>query len=314
MVSTQAKVQEAYCGDELLANYSAIQRGSGEAYDCAQCFAQIILLLTLIAHGVYNLCLHPLSNFPGPRRWAISRLPYTRALWQGRLHIKIKEIHDRYGPVVRIAPDELSFIQGKEWYNFATFDIAGRLTLSEDFGCLQEMAYHPWILMVLTHFKASALVMCLRIYSPLDTVLIYFAPGRLLELKERFLSLVRQKIHKRLAQDPSTEKNDFVSAAMMNPKSGGMDKKELEANCILMILAGSETMATALLSATNFLCKNSQVLRKLTDEIRQLGTEEEIRLSKLNHLPYLTAVIRETHRLCPPLSNGPSRVVGPHDA
>jgi hypothetical protein len=368
------------------------------------------LIITCVGLSIYNLLIHPLSRFPGPRLWSLSRLPYTTALWNGRLHIRIKEIHDQYGPVVRIAPDELSFIEPQawpeiytggngnkgfpkhkaysnaqgfeslfdatdenhtrlrkllvnnffstssvnkmehvihsytdlliqrlkrkveesstadlafrrdgcavnmqEWYNFATFDIAGKLTLNEDFGCLEGLSYHPWISMVLTHFKLSCLVMCLRIYSPLDTLLIHLAPASLLRLKDDFLRLVTEKIDRRLSKENPIEHNDFVSAAMKNPKSGGMSRQELEANCILMILAGSETMATSLLSATNFLCKNPDVLWNLTTEIRGFNTEEELKFSQLSSLPYLNAVIRETHRLCPPLSNGPSRVVGPHD-
>lgn len=33
----------------------------------------------------------------------------------GRLPFKIKELHDQYGPVVRIAPDTLSFVDPRIW-------------------------------------------------------------------------------------------------------------------------------------------------------------------------------------------------------
>ncbi|KAL4868462.1 hypothetical protein BDV12DRAFT_209262 [Aspergillus spectabilis] len=35
----------------------------------------------------------------------------------GSHHHRIKGLHDRYGPVVRVAPDELSFIDGKAWHD-----------------------------------------------------------------------------------------------------------------------------------------------------------------------------------------------------
>ncbi|KAM0303436.1 hypothetical protein ACHAO8_011502 [Botrytis cinerea] len=376
----------------------------------------ILVLATCLVVSTYNLYFHPISSYPGPRLWAISRFPYVVSLYRGRLHIDIKEIHNRYGPVVRIAPDELSFIEAsawsgiytggvanqgfikhkaysdaqgfeslfdasdenharlrkllgkrffaaasankqeeviqsysdilikrlkeqvrevpignqaskddkkatesgvinlQEWYNYTTFDIAGKFTPSEDFGCLEGSTYHPWILMVLTHFKMSALVMALRLYTPLDVLFVKFAPARFLRLKHEFLRLTREKFGRRLSKTYPTSQDDFVVAIFNDPKSGGVNRDELEANCILMILAGSETMATSLLSATNFLCKSPQVLQKLTEEIRQYDKEGDLKLTNLNQLPYLNAVIRETHRVCPPLANAPARVVGPGSA
>ena len=62
-----------------------------------------------------NLYRHPLSGFPGPRLWAISRLPYVWTLIKGDLTQRTHELHQRYGPIVRLAPNELSFIDGQAW-------------------------------------------------------------------------------------------------------------------------------------------------------------------------------------------------------
>ncbi|KAI4200445.1 MAG: hypothetical protein LQ350_003893 [Teloschistes chrysophthalmus] len=64
---------------------------------------------------VYSLQFGPLAKYPGPRLWAISRIPYVWNLAKGSLTQRTKELHDRYGPVVRIASNELSFIDGKAW-------------------------------------------------------------------------------------------------------------------------------------------------------------------------------------------------------
>ena len=58
---------------------------------------------------LYNLFFHPLAKFPGPRLWAISRFPYVVALRGGELVRVTKKLHDEYGPIVRIAPNELAF-------------------------------------------------------------------------------------------------------------------------------------------------------------------------------------------------------------
>lgn len=47
--------------------------------------------------------------------WAISRIPYVWNLAKGDLTQRTQELHERYGPVVRLAPNELSFIGGQAW-------------------------------------------------------------------------------------------------------------------------------------------------------------------------------------------------------
>ena len=47
---------------------------------------------------------------PGPWINSISELPAALALMQGEQHIYYRSLHDKYGPVVRVSPNELSFI------------------------------------------------------------------------------------------------------------------------------------------------------------------------------------------------------------
>ncbi|KAL8897404.1 MAG: hypothetical protein Q9192_002597 [Flavoplaca navasiana] len=59
---------------------------------------------------IYNLYFHPLAKFPGPLVWSVARLPFVRAMQTGTLVHQIALFHAKYGPIVRVAPDELSFI------------------------------------------------------------------------------------------------------------------------------------------------------------------------------------------------------------
>lgn len=69
----------------------------------------------------------------------------------------------------------------------------------------------------------------------------------------------------------------------------------------VLIVAGSETTATALTGATYFLTEHPETLRKLTEEIRQrYDSEDEITIQSTAELPYLNAVLQESLRLCPP--------------
>lgn len=65
--------------------------------------------------GLYNIYCHPLRRFPGPKVWAAYKLAYTVRNIQGQLPFKCLEFHRKYGPVVRIAPDELIFSDAKAW-------------------------------------------------------------------------------------------------------------------------------------------------------------------------------------------------------
>ncbi|KAJ5239914.1 hypothetical protein N7468_004533 [Penicillium chermesinum] len=70
------------------------------------------LLGSVVAYGlvalIYRLQIHPLSKFPGPRLAAISGLYEVYfTLTTGSFEEQIEKLHEQYGPVVRITPDEV---------------------------------------------------------------------------------------------------------------------------------------------------------------------------------------------------------------
>ncbi|RAL16419.1 cytochrome P450 [Aspergillus homomorphus CBS 101889] len=75
----------------------------------------LLFVLYLITQVVYNLYLHPLSKYPGPPLWRAFRLPFLLANIQGQLPHRIRDFHARYGDVIRVAPDELSFVDPRAW-------------------------------------------------------------------------------------------------------------------------------------------------------------------------------------------------------
>ncbi|KAL1966235.1 hypothetical protein VTN77DRAFT_4787 [Rasamsonia byssochlamydoides] len=75
----------------------------------------LLLLGGTVGKLVYNLYLHPLRSYPGPYLARATRLYYIYYDLQGVIHLKIKELHDRYGEVVRIAPNELSYNTSQAW-------------------------------------------------------------------------------------------------------------------------------------------------------------------------------------------------------
>lgn len=81
-------------------------------------------LLFVITKSVYNVCFHPLRNYPGPLLARATRLYHMYYDLAGVQHLKQKEWHDKYGEVVRVAPDELSYNSAQAW-----FDICGMFSL-----------------------------------------------------------------------------------------------------------------------------------------------------------------------------------------
>ena len=51
-----------------------------------------------------------MRHYPGPRWWAASRLPWIRSTIKGTIVHDLLALHKQYGPVVRVAPNELSYI------------------------------------------------------------------------------------------------------------------------------------------------------------------------------------------------------------
>ncbi|PWN92576.1 cytochrome P450 [Acaromyces ingoldii] len=58
----------------------------------------------------YAVFLHPLAGVPGPRLAKVTRGWHTYKCFKGQWHQVILDLHEKYGPVVRIAPDEVSFV------------------------------------------------------------------------------------------------------------------------------------------------------------------------------------------------------------
>lgn len=74
--------------------------------------------------ATYNVFFHPLRNIPGPLFSRLSGIPHVLYMRNGHIVKWVQELHNKYGEVVRLAPDEVSFISGETaWpdiYGFRT--------------------------------------------------------------------------------------------------------------------------------------------------------------------------------------------------
>lgn len=311
---------------------------------------------------------------------------------------RIKALHDQYGEVVRIAPDELSFVSGKafsdiygnkdfqknpiwirpqvngfysihgandtdharfrrlfshafsdkarrlqepilqsyvdllmkrldekvaasadskavidvgQWYNFVTFDIMGDLCFGESFHCLEESHYHPWVAILFSNFKAAALAASCRYVPGVDRVLRLMLPKSVTQKRRDHFDMIKARVEHRLRQRGTEQKNiDFMAYILHYNDEKGMTISEIEATLPFVIVAGSETTATALAGITNCLVNHPETLQQLVDEIRGSFTHSaDMTFEAISKLPFLGAVIDEGLRICAPVALGSPRAV-----
>ena len=95
----------------------------------AACFA-----LYTVGVSIYYITLHPLASIPGPKICGITRIPYWLVAVKGEDVKWMKGLHDKYGPVVRFGPTDVSYATAEAWN-----DINGR----KDSEKAQEFSVQP---------------------------------------------------------------------------------------------------------------------------------------------------------------------------
>jgi cytochrome P450 len=76
---------------------------------------------------------HPLYRFPGPRLAAWTNFSFSVWFFSGRQPFKLLELHEKYGPVVRTAPNELSFNTAASWRDIYGTRPGHRTFIKSDF-------------------------------------------------------------------------------------------------------------------------------------------------------------------------------------
>ncbi|CAG8952058.1 hypothetical protein HYFRA_00000794 [Hymenoscyphus fraxineus] len=72
-------------------------------------------LVYFFANVIYNLYFHPLAHFPGP---FLARSTLLWRAWHtmgGKWHFVSRRVHDKYGDIVRVSPNELSCGSLESW-------------------------------------------------------------------------------------------------------------------------------------------------------------------------------------------------------
>ena len=81
-------------------------------------------LLYLCLRTFYRLYFHPLAKFPGPKIVAVSRWYeyYWEVYRSGRFGQKVDRMHQQYGPIVRVGPNEIHVADPSFYESLYNFD------------------------------------------------------------------------------------------------------------------------------------------------------------------------------------------------
>ncbi|KAF2141616.1 uncharacterized protein K452DRAFT_271236 [Aplosporella prunicola CBS 121167] len=92
----------------------------------------LTIALYFIGSCVYNVYFHPLRSFPGPKILAAFSFPRIFTRTKGIDVFYLRQLHDRYGEVVRTGPSELSFTTSHAWKDIYSHSSSGKPILQKD--------------------------------------------------------------------------------------------------------------------------------------------------------------------------------------
>jgi cytochrome P450 len=197
-----------------------------------------------------------------------------------------------------------------KWYNFTTFDIIGDLVFGESFHCLDDGGYHPWVAMIFTSIKVGAQVIGLKKMPLLTWAAAFLVKPEDMRKRIESKKLSKEKTARRVALGPAPNgRKDIMTYILRHNDERGMSATEINGNSDSLIIAGSETTATALSGLTYFIAQHPQALERVNQEIRTaFASEDDITMQNTAQLKYLHACIEEALRMYPPVPEMPPRL------
>ncbi|KAF8846966.1 cytochrome P450 3A17 [Acephala macrosclerotiorum] len=287
---------------------------------------------------LYRLYFHPLSRYPGPTHLAVSGLPqfYYREV-QGTFYKEIRDLHDKHGNIIRVAPNELSIDGSIGWNDAFGHKKVGEVEFKKDIlfyrpadsgngvngSGIQDIFTasredHRRQRRLIAHaFSGSALTEQENLIKGyVDLLMQRFkenvAMGEAFDIVKWYNYTTFDIIGDLAFGDPfhcleTSTMHPWVSMIFSFIKVGS--QMRIIGNSESFIVAGSETTATLLSGLSYYLSRNTTVWRRLTTEIREkFNSEEEITMRSAAALPYLHACLEEGLRIYPPAAMMPPRI------
>ena len=146
---------------------------------------------------------------------------------------------------------------------------------------------------------------CLKLYSPVTRYIVEKTLSSSPNLRKKAHEHWRytsDRVERRLQRTP--ERPDLWTRILFkgDEKGGLLTLDEHKTNAATLMVAGTETTATALSGLTYYLTMNPPLLERLTREIRsEIVSTEGLKLENLARLKYLQACLMEALRMYPPV-------------
>jgi cytochrome P450 len=196
------------------------------------------------------------------------------------------------------------------YYNFATFDILADLAFGHPFGVLARGQYNTFMSRLFSNLWVVSILVGISLTPGLSSTFAFLVRNLNIghQARTKFKQTVKDVVMKRQAED--TDRKDFLGHMMAFTGEKGLSQIELESNAEILIVAGSETSATALAGITFHLLQDRQCLERLQQEVRaRFKSSAEIGPSTALQLPYLKAVFEESMRIYPSAPGGMPRTL-----
>ncbi|KXH35671.1 hypothetical protein CSIM01_05065 [Colletotrichum simmondsii] len=290
-----------------------------------QVAAIISAILCLLAIPViYNVIFHPLARVPGPFLAKFNDFWHAYQLYTNMRHETLCKLHDRYGPLVRLGPSTVS-VNTTEGFQ-------------KVYSATSPIGKSPFYQSFTPGFKSSFSSMGSAYKEKKSILSQAFAQKKLDAMETAFLGhiwklceegtlwrwLLLQRLIRKFSYNHTTRGYPAKMAigAMIKQRhnpSGRQDifnylltakspttgtpfpDRELFGEAIVMFVAGSDTTSTALLTILWHLLAHKDAYDKVALEVRStVTTRNELNYHKIQHLPYLRAVIEEGLRIFPP--------------
>lgn len=166
-----------------------------------------------------------------------------------------------------------------KYMEFTTSDIISDYCFAESYGQLksgeQESAIKGLHKFIPLEAKLSALTFTLRMVFILHIVGV---------TQMKVLARAQEQVKRRL--EVAADQKDMMKRVIghISEDGDGMSIDELGHNAMVLMLAGSETTATALAGSMFYLLKNPNVLEKLTKELRcSVKSAEEMTIAEASN-------------------------------
>ncbi|KAI1642067.1 cytochrome P450 [Daldinia loculata] len=82
----------------------------GDAFREASIIAASYFTAIFTSMTIYRLFFHRLSKFPGPKLAAVTKLWHVFKIRHSTNHLWLKELHEKYGSVIRTGPNEITIV------------------------------------------------------------------------------------------------------------------------------------------------------------------------------------------------------------